>query len=97
MSFFLSYSFNYTVNRKKEELTAEWESMTRRQDLHAVITHIFGKYGKDKKNGGITPVPSVERNLKVTEARGRLLSWLKANPTLILSTFPHSDSDSDSD
>ena len=86
-----------SIPDKQQSVMKTYMSMTRRQDLHAVITHIFGKYGKDKKNGGITPVPSVERNLKVTEARGRLLSWLKANPTLILSTFPHSDSDSDSD
>ena len=97
MSFILSYSFNYTVNRRKEELTAEWKSMTDRHDLHKVITHIFGKHGRDKKNGGITPVPAVERNLKLSEALSRLLGWLKANPTLILSTFPDSSSDSDSD
>ena len=65
--------------------------------LHAVITLIFRKHGREKRDGGITPVPAVDKNLKVTEARGRLLSWLKANPTLILSTFPDSDSDSDSD
>ena len=90
MSFILSYSFNYTVNRRKEQLTAKWKSMTDRHDLHKVITHIFGKRGRDKKNGGITPVPPVDRNLKLSDALSRLLGWLKANPTLILSTFPDS-------
>jgi len=64
--------------------------MTDRHDLHKVITHIFGKHGRDKKNGGITPVPPVDRNLKLSHALSRLLGWLKDNPTLILLTFPDS-------
>ena len=82
-----------TVNRRKEELTAEWKSVTKKEDLHKVITHIFGKHGGDKRNGGITPVPTVKRNLNFSAALTRLLGWLKANPTLILSTFPDSASD----
>ena len=82
-----------TVNRRKEELTAEWKSVTHRHDLHKVVTHIFGKHGSNKKNGGISPVPPVEKNMKLSEALRRLLKWLEVNPSLILSTFPESDSD----
>jgi len=83
------------INRRKKELQAEWKSVTKYVDLHVTITHIYNTHGKDTKKGGITPVKITNNQAYPGLAEGltRLLNWLKNNPTLILSTFPESDSD----
>ena len=87
-----------TVNRRKEELTAKWKGVTKKEDLHVVIMHIYKTHGEDKKNGGITPVrmrkdAPMQKDPRLSGALTRLLDWMKVNPILILSTFPESDSD----